>query len=673
MSKVIFSFNGAETIIKCKIQEKLEEICNRFALKIGIDKNNLLFTYKQDIINEELTLKQLDDTKDKKSNKINIFVEEIKEEKNNIKLKEIKCPECNENVRISIKDYKINLFECKNGHEKNNILLNEYIKEENRYLSKIICKNCYKSNINNNDSLYKCITCENTLCHLCKLNHDKNHIIINYDKINCICNKHDEIFIKYCNQCKENICKLCEDNHKNHNIINFEEIFPNKNKSKKEMKQLKNNIDKLKEYIKDIINKLNVFIDNIEIYYNISYNITNNHENMNYKIIQNIKEFQSFNTILINDINKIIKDDNLNDKYNHIIDIYNKMTNKIDESKYNKYMNKIRYKFKKNPNLKYKIDLVDNNDIHGNNDIFEVFISYKDNMEYIVSPNSQKHNLDIYSLLNNKKILSLQGHKKSITSVRYFFNNKDYNEYLISADNNSLVIIWDITNNYNIKYQIFTQYKKKIYSCLLAFPPNSDDYIITSTNNISKKYIENSSTKIFSLNGGKFIKYIKDTNNKSIFYLACWINKNNDKYYIIQFSFEAILINDILEGSLFLEINENIHDGFLFNEDKDDFLCYSTWDGNIYIHNLYNESLNEVIDINIYMTGNMIFWNTNYLIVFEYNKYFKIIDLINKKIISNIKVQAKDEFKCIKKINHPIYGESLLIANSDKTIRLFSI
>ena len=74
---------------------------------------------------------------------------------------------------------------------------------------------------------------------------------------------------------------------------------------------------------------------------------------------------------------------------------------------------------------------------------------------------------------------------------------------LISGDDNKIVIIWDITNNYNIKYQIDTKYNGSIYSCLLIFPDNIDDnYIITSTYNISLD-IDKSATKIYSLNNGQ--------------------------------------------------------------------------------------------------------------------------------------------------------------------------
>ena len=64
-------------------------------------------------------------------------------------------------------------------------------------------------------------------------------------------------------------------------------------------------------------------------------------------------------------------------------------------------------------------------------------------------------------------------------------------------------------------------------------------------------------TKLYSLNNGKFIKYINNTNNNYIFYLLSWYNKRNNKYYIIQFSSKKIIINNLLEDELYSKlINE---------------------------------------------------------------------------------------------------------------------
>ena len=93
---------------------------------------------------------------------------------------------------------------------------------------------------------------------------------------------------------------------------------------------------------------------------------------------------------------------------NIIVERVNKNIKKIDiKEELNKYENKIKYKFQKNPNLKYKYDITDMNESYGLNDIFEVFLSYKDNKEYIISPNKNNYNLDVYILFENKKVSSL--------------------------------------------------------------------------------------------------------------------------------------------------------------------------------------------------------------------------------------------------------------------------
>ena len=72
--------------------------------------------------------------------------------------------------------------------------------------------------------------------------------------------------------------------------------------------------------------------------------------------------------------------------------------------------------------------------------------------------------------------------------------------------------------------------------------------------------------------------------------------------------------------------------------------------------------------------AHIIQWNEKYIIVADYNnKSFKIIDLEENKIISDIGGQHTYNVRCIKKIYHPIYGESLLSAGGDKTIKLWSI
>ena len=198
------------------------------------------------------------------------------------------------------------------------------------------------------------------------------------------------------------------------------------------------------------------------------------------KVIQNLIDFQKENNDINNNslnTNLYLQENNFNEN-DFVIE-----ENNINE-KYDSYNEKVNYKFQKNPKyLKYKLDVTYTNTNWGANDIFEVFLSCKDNKEYIISPNYINNNLDIYSLKKIKLITSLEGHKNRITVIRYFINKKNNKEeYLASADYNKIIIIWDIIQNYKIKYKINTQYGTSIYSCLLIFPNYiCENYIISST------------------------------------------------------------------------------------------------------------------------------------------------------------------------------------------------
>ena len=234
MAQIEFTYNGINTIIQCILNEKLKNIIQRFKDKVEINNNkNLIYTYDGKIgINEDLTFEEISNNEDKKRNKMNVLVYDNEFEirdKDIIKSKNVICPTCKENIKMEIKDYKINLFDCKNGHKFEDILLNEFEETQNIDRLNIICDICKKNNksISFNNIFYKCLTCNNNICPLCKSNHYQSHKIINYDEKYYICEKHNESYISYCQKCKINLCTLCNE-HKNHKKINFIDIgLPN--------------------------------------------------------------------------------------------------------------------------------------------------------------------------------------------------------------------------------------------------------------------------------------------------------------------------------------------------------------------------------------------------------------------------------------------------------------
>ena len=188
--------------------------------------------------------------------------------------------------------------------------------------------------------------------------------------------------------------------------------------------------------------------------------------------------------------------------------------------------------------------------------------------------------------------------------------------------------------------------------------------------------------KIYSLNNGKFIKNIYSNNERNmIFYLLSWNNKINNKNYIIQLLNKKIIITNIVDEDLYTilihEPEKNHLSGFIYTRDNNDYLCSSLDNGYIQIWDLYNKKIYKIINTNhnkkINELAHIIYWNNKYIIVADItNKSFKIIDLERNVVISNLKAH-NDDVICIKKVYHPIYGESLLSAGIDKKIKLWTI
>ena len=423
--QIEFTLNGVKTTIECKADEKMKDIFKTFKLKVNAQDKLLLFLYNRIYIRneEEKTVNEISNKEDKTRSKINILVNETKDQPIPqlqdciIKPNNIICPECYEDTKFTIEDYVINLSGCKNNHDIDNIFLDKFDSTQNINISKIICQDCKKFNKGNvfNNEFFRCNKCKKNLCLKCFIKHDKNHKIINYDDKNYICEQHNEIFNAYCKKCQVNICKKCKEDigkkcnsihdENNKNIINYDELYPKDEKIVDILKQLEEANNILKNDINTIKEKLNKIKENFEIYYNINKNIFNNFnknkEKVNYNILNNVNQIINVKTLkIIKDIKNISNTNNIHDKFKSLINIYNLMTSKNAIS--------IAYNFDKDDNDR---KLFGDEFIKNNNKICKMIIN---NTKYNLDDNK----LPIYN--TNHIVIKLKGIKNIINMSEMF-------------------------------------------------------------------------------------------------------------------------------------------------------------------------------------------------------------------------------------------------------------
>ena len=448
-----------------------------------------------------------------------------------------------------------------------------------------------------------------------------------------------------------------EEKFKNQNL---EKTITNNNNCQKEIQKLKEELANNKKEYQSQIPKLKEEITNNKRDYEIQIQklkgeIINNKKDYETQI-QKLKEEMSNNKrdyeTLMQKLEKFIKDGNI----------------QKDNSKKKIKKEKEIEEFQKNPEkLKYEKIITDNHSYGGCLYNFDVFRGLKDNIEYIIYINNEiyNYNIEIMRIEDNVKIKSLKGHKNRITVIRYFIkDNKE--EYILTCDLNRLLIIWDINNDYNKKYSIEVDYHGIIYDALLLFNIFKNNYIVVSSDQTPE------CTKLYAFKDNTpFFRDIQETKKNNTLFMIPWLYKN--KYYIIECCTRKISINNMLvdeEAYYTLEENRNSHYycGYIY---EDIFLCVSDENNNfIRILDLEHKVIYKEIKYGEKEGTELIPWN-KYIII-GYKEGFVVINKDENEIYKKIKTD-KGKVCGIKKIKSKKYGESLLVADSQKNIILYSI
>ena len=474
MLEVEFDYAQQITVIQAKIEDKFKEVINKYYQKTSINPDNVCFLTNGKQIKLEETVESQMNGINKQNKNMKVLVHTIEDETPDsdiiIKSKDIICPICRESCRIKVENYKIKLFGCINQHTTNNIKIKDFPNTQKINISKLVCNKCKIKNRGDSykNEFYKCLTCNQNLCLLCKTSHETDHHIIKYEQKNYICYEHNEHLIKYCKDCNRNICFLCDEEHNKHNTIFLGDLIPDIKQSKNKLLDLKTEIDIFNNKIKKVIKQLNELIDTMNIYYEIFNNILNGYEkkNRNYQILKNINEINNDNKI-IEALHEINKASNIMDFFNNIFGLYNNINSD------NKDIQQIKIEsiIKTNQNDEKIKSNNDNNDISEQNTnkmtviyninknlnkirIFDInFVKNNKNKCYLLI-NGQKNELSEYYIINKeqkaKNTLEIKLiETKKITNMSYMFKN--CNVLLFLPDFSS----WNTENVTDMSYMFY--------------------------------------------------------------------------------------------------------------------------------------------------------------------------------------------------------------------------
>lgn len=327
--------------------------------------------------------------------------------------------------------------------------------------------------------------------------------------------------------------------------------------------------------------------------------------------------------------------------------------------------------FLTNPNLKLKEIIKEMDCCFGINDIFDIYYNRKENNELYLISADKNYSISITRIRDKQLIKSLKLTKNSdIKMIRHFYNEKNDKDYLICSFKGSNIKIVDLSNNYTLIYSLQIEYSKNsiIYSALLYFSEINGNYIITSSNCNEN----NDFTKIYNFNDGEFIQNLEKTNRVDIYYLLLW-NKDN-KDYLIQCSLGYVFIHNLENKKLFTilrkEDKSTIHNSAcLIKNEGIDYLYVVNINGLIDVWNLNTFQLKQSIQYLKSYFYHIISWNKRYILVAEkLNCSIIVIDTMYNRVISVYKDIHKSFVNSLKKIDHPIYGESLLSCDLDNKI-----
>ena len=205
------------------------------------------------------------------------------------------------------------------------------------------------------------------------------------------------------------------------------------------------------------------------------------------------------------------------------------------------------------------------------------------------------------------------------------------------------------------------------------FEPNNKIYAVTSTLANGESFIHplDDKTKKFE---------IKDTKDLFVYFMTYWWDEKKQEHNIISCGKNKILISQIKPGS---NNNTNYHiqtdekhpynlGGMVYKNKDKDYLITSATYGLIKVIDLQAKKEFKSITFEDVFLYSFIKWNDHYLLVNDcLQRRILVLDINDFTVKSKVLCPEMYFDRFIKKVDHPIYGESIMSVGIDWKIKLF--
>jgi WD40 repeat protein len=286
--------------------------------------------------------------------------------------------------------------------------------------------------------------------------------------------------------------------------------------------------------------------------------------------------------------------------------------------------------------------------------------------EHLIVWGTPEYQLCIYDCQKEEIINEFKAHEMLILTTRHFYDHLKDKDIIITSSYDRSVKLWDVNENFqNILTIPDTHTTQNVYSVMVV-NVKLNNYIVTSC------YESSDNTKVWDYETGGFIRKV---GNDLTYFISFYYDRRKRKHYIINGNEYDVRSYDFITGELYKKYISGIswHLSACIREDDEstqliDSVCSGA---HIYIFDFHSAVLLKKLDAfsGPEMRG-LCLWGFEFLFVAGDDGHLKLLDLVGDKRISQLEGHS-GVASCIKKFEHPIYGESLVSFSNEGKIKLW--